>query len=455
MGLLRQQLWRFGNTVAGSRAWQCYQEFLRLGGGPPEKLAELSSRRLERLLAHAVREVPYYRERCRGANRLQDFPILTKAAIRDHFFELMTPALAAAYPDAGGGYGWVAVQTGGTSGMPTTVIHGPAFRDYGRAARAYSQFLCGFPPGTPYLRLWGSMKDIQQMRESFVQRAQRWVAGETLLNAFRMDRDRMRRYLDILSQSSARHLMAYVDCAAELARFARTAGIRVRPLASIMACAGTVTEEVRRLLEETFGGRVHNNYGSRDCSAMACECSEGGLHVYTNHVVLEVVDDAGAPLPAGESGRILVTLLHNDEFPLIRYEIGDVGALESRPCRCGSAFPRLARLEGRVQEWIRTPGGTYLSPVYLRHLVGVVHNPGIVRRFQLVQETPVEFLLRLELEPGTDEEIYRRVAARLSEGLQSVLGQDCRLRVRRESRIEEEASGKFLYVVRRQEGICA
>jgi phenylacetate-CoA ligase len=454
MSFLRQQLWRFGNTLAGSRAWQCYQEFLRLGSGSPETLSELSKRRLERLVAHAVREVPYYREHSRSANRLEDFPILTKRAIREHFFELMTPALAAAYPRRGGGYGWVAVQTGGTSGVPTTVVHGPTFRDYGRAARAYSQTLCGFPPGTPYLRLWGSMKDIQQMGESLVQRAQRWVAGETLLNAFRMDRDRMRGYLDRLSQSRARHLMAYVDCAAELARFARSAGIRVRPLASIMACAGTVTEDVRRLLEDTFGGRVHNNYGSRDCSAMACECSEGGLHIYTNHAVLEVVDDSGAPLPAGASGRILVTLLHNYEFPLIRYEIGDVGALEAKPCRCGLAFPRLARVEGRVQERIRTPAGTYLSPVYVRHLVGVVHNPGLVRRFQLVQETPVEFLLRLELEPGTDDEAYRRVAARLVEGLQSVLGQECRIRLRRESRIEEEASGKFLYVVSRQERVC-
>lgn len=445
---LRRQIWRLAHAFIGSRAWDCYQEFLRLGEGASERLRRLSEERLERLLRHAARHVPYYRD-LRGvrADDLASFPILTKDDVRRHFRHLMSPELAARYPRRGRGYSWAEVQTGGTSGVPTTVIHDREFRDFGRAARLYSQYLCGFPYGTPYFRLWGSMKEIAEVRESRLQRVLRRVSAETLLNAFRMDPERMRAYLARINASRVRHMMAYVDCAAELARFARRQGIPVRGLDSIMACAGAVTEDVRRLLAETFGARVHNNYGSRDCSAMACECASGGLHIYANHVYLEVVDEAGRPVPAGQTGRLLVTLLNNYHFPLIRYQIGDVGALSESQCRCGLAWPLLDRVEGRIEELLHTPSGAYLSPVYVRHLVGVVHNPGIVRRFQLVQQDRRNYLLRLEVDEQAGAEVYAGVASALVRDLAAVLGADCRVRVQREERIEEAASGKFRYVV--------
>lgn len=449
---LRQQIWRLGHGLIGSRAWDRYQEFLRLGEGPPDRLRRLAEERLERLLRHAARQVPYYRDVAGAqAGDLARFPILSKDDVRRHFHRLMSPELAARYPQRDRGYSWIPVQTGGTSGVPTTVIHDREFRDFGRAARLYSQYLCGFPYGTPYFRLWGSMREIAEVRESRLQQAVRWLAAETLLNAFRMDPQRMRAYLERINASQVRYLMAYVDCAAELARFARREGIPVRPLEAIMACAGAVTEDVRRLLAETFGARVHNNYGSRDCSAMACECASGGLHIYANHVFLEVVDESGRPLPPGATGRILVTLLNNYSFPLIRYEIGDAGSLAPSPCRCGLAWPLLDRVEGRLEEFLHTPSGAYLSPVYVRHLVGVVHNPGIVRRFQLVQQSRRDYLLRLEVDEQAEAGLYASVSAALARDLEAVLGGNCRVRVRREGRIEEAASGKFRYVVSERE----
>lgn len=448
MRSLRQQIWRLGHAFIGSRAWDCYQEFLRLGEGDSERLRRLSEERLERLLRHAARHVPYYRDRIgvRGDD-IAGFPVLSKDDVRRNFRQLMSPELAVRYPERNRGYSWTEVQTGGTSGVPTTVIHDRRFRDFGRAARLYSQYLSGFPYGTPYFRLWGSMREIAEIGESRLQRALRWLSAETLLNAFRMDPGRMRAYLAQINASPVRHMMAYVDCAAELARFARREGIPVRGLDSIMACAGAVTEDVRRLLAETFGARIHNNYGSRDCSAMACECASGGLHIYTNHVYLEVVDESGRPVPAGQTGRLLVTLLNNYDFPLIRYQIGDVGALARSQCRCGLAWPLLDRVEGRIEELLYTPSGAYLSPVYVRHLVGVVHNPGIVRRFQLVQQDRRDYLLRLEVDEHAGPEMYASVASALVRDLEAVLGADCRVRVRREERIEEAASGKFRYVV--------
>ncbi len=423
----------------GSHAGARYRDFLRWETLAPDALRREEASRLAALLTHAVRQVPYYRDRVTGtAPALSDFPILTKAEVRAHFDALADPAAP-----HGRGYGALPVKTGGSTGEPTTVIHDAAFRDAGRASRLYSQRLCGFPFGTPYHRLWGSMAEVNQMRDSLAARLTRRLAGETLWNAFRLSDEDCRRFLDDLRRRGARHVMAYVDALDQVARYAEAHG-GAPALASIMCCAGTVTEDIRARLVRVFGARVHNKYGSRECSDLVCACEHGGLHVYTPHVVLEIVDDAGAPCPPGRTGRVLVTLVGNRTFPLIRYDIGDCAAwADAAPCPCGRPFPRLAALEGRAVEFLRAADGAYVSPVYIRHLIGVVHNPGVIRRFQLTQHDRTRFTLRVE---AAGAEPARAAARALIErDLRAVLGAALNLDWQEVATLPDPPQGKFLY----------
>src|SRR4029077_5114835 len=109
-------------------------------------------------------------------------------------------------------------------------------------------------------------------------------------------------------------------------------------------------------------------------------------------------------------------------FPLIRYEIGDVGALSADSCRCGRVFPMFESVEGRNVEFLRSTEGAYVSPVYIRHLIGVVHNPGLIKRFQLEQNSVEEFELKCELERGHGAAEVRDVFDRIARDLKAVLG---------------------------------
>src|SRR5258707_8347716 len=132
------------HKAIGSRVHQYYEEMLRLERSSVQELKALQSERIETLLKHAVKNVPYYRERIKtqGSVGLSDFPMLTKEDTREHFQELMTPEVNLEYQSkkGGRGYSWVKVQTGGTTGMPTTVIHDAEYRDRGRAGRLYSLY---------------------------------------------------------------------------------------------------------------------------------------------------------------------------------------------------------------------------------------------------------------------------------------------------------------------------
>jgi phenylacetate-CoA ligase len=45
---------------------------------------------------------------------------------------------------------------------------------------------------------------------------------------------------------------------------------------------------------------------------------------------VEILDEKGAVLPYGEKGRIVITSLFNKAHPFIRYDIGDIGALDEK-----------------------------------------------------------------------------------------------------------------------------
>jgi hypothetical protein len=86
-----------------------------------------------------------------------------------------------------------------------------------------------------------------------------------------------------------------------------------------------------------------------------------------------------------------------------------------------------------------------VSPVYARHLIGVVHNPGFLKRFQLLQEGVGRFLLLVEVPSHIAPDAFDRFERRVRRDLHTVLGQRADLEVRRTSAIPGGDSEKFLY----------
>lgn len=448
---MRRMVYFAAQRLRGSKVAEYYREFLDLQRRSPTELQALQEFRLAETLRQARECSPFY-QALRGADArdLKTFPILTKDLIRDNFERFMSPQLLKEYQNGRSGwrYGWLLVKTGGSTGIPTSVIRTVEYRDRSRASRLYGLYLCGFPVGTPHFRLWGSMRDINQMRDSILQRFGQWVLNGKLLNAFQMSESDMHSYITQLNEAHIDHMMAYTDAAHELARFCRKNSLRVRPLSSLMACAGTVTEDFRSTFTEVFHSRIHNWYGSRDCGGMACECEQGGLHIFTNNVLIEIVDDQGNPLPFGQTGRILVTLLANRDFPIIRYEIGDQGSLSNARCDCGRPFPLFHSLSGRSVEFLLTNQRAYVPPEFVIHLIGVVHNPGVLRRFQLTQDSLFDYTLQFQIERGANPVTLANCLAAIDHDLKAVFGSESSIQYRQVEVIPPSASGKFLYTRR-------
>lgn len=86
--------------------------------------------------------------------------------------------------------------------------------------------------------------------------------------------------------------------------------------------------------------RIASVIGANDGGQIAFQCSRmrGSLHhAVDDFNYLEVVDDAGRPVPAGAPGRLVLTSLLKYAYPLIRYDFGDRGRILPKRCPCGRA----------------------------------------------------------------------------------------------------------------------
>jgi phenylacetate-CoA ligase len=457
---VRRSLYFGLQRAIGSRVGSAWGQFQRWACYSPAELEEAVARQLGTLLDQSVARSPYYRGL--GLSRrpaepvlefLGRFPVLSRKLVRDRFTDLVVEDRRAELtsPDsvAPRRYDWVVVKTGGTTGLPTSVVHDPTMRDWGRASRLFAARQCGYPLGTPYFRLWGAEQDLLNTELKLPLRVQRALLGEIPMNAFRVKpEDLKRHHATLLAHPEVASLMAYVDSAVSLADFIRKHDLPRPRLRTIMACAGTVTDQWRHLLQDTFGAEVFDKYGSRDCAEIACECAaHAGLHVYSPTVFVEVVDDDGKVCPPGRTGRVLVTLLRNALFPMIRYEIGDLAQwAEPGACSCGLAWPRLKHLEGRADDMLLLADGTRLSSAFIRHFVGVSLNRQLIEQWQFEQAALGQFTFRYV--PAARAGLAENVA-RIRDGFHLVLGRTVAIELREVAEIPPSPTGKIRWIINR------
>jgi phenylacetate-CoA ligase len=115
---------------------------------------------------------------------------------------------------------------------------------------------------------------------------------------------------------------------------------------------------------------VLDHYGQDEKVGFVLECRAGTYHRIVEYGVLEVVDDAGEPVAPGAEGHLVWTGLVNPAMPLVRYRIGDQGALGAgSPCPCGVAYPPVAPTLTRTGDSLRLAGGRRVSPRLLNQLL--------------------------------------------------------------------------------------
>lgn len=200
--------------------------------------------------------------------------------------------------------------------------------------------------------------------------------------------------------------------AAIVAQFER-AGQRLPQLRSVRTLSETVPARLREDTQRVLGVGIEDIYTSQEFGVMATQCPEHGSYHVSETILLEVVDDAGRPCSAGETGRILVTDLVNYITPLVRYEIGDYAEVGG-PCPCGRGLPTIRRFLGRERNLVLLPDGTRHWPLVGFHRWDEVHT---VRQFQFIQLDRQTILAKLSSPSRPTLEQEAQLTTMIQEGL--------------------------------------
>lgn len=157
----------------------------------------------------------------------------------------------------------------------------------------------------------------------------------------------------------------------------------------MITSAEILSAQMRKTIEEAFRCPVFDHYGAREIGVIASACEEYcGYHLTAKNVVMEIIRN-GEPVVAEESGVILLTGLHNHGMPLIRYKIGDIGALSQEICNCGHGLPLMRSIEGRESQIlvVRDKGSkmVLLDTSIIEYIMFHLRSP--LESYRLIQES--------------------------------------------------------------------
>jgi phenylacetate-coenzyme A ligase PaaK-like adenylate-forming protein len=166
-------------------------------------------------------------------------------------------------------------------------------------------------------------------------------------------------------------VITYAGVGAMLAEEQLQGRLHIEP-SLVVVGSEVLTEDAEQRMADAWGIRPCNVYAATEAPPIALSSSErGGLHIFEDFVILEVVDEHGRAVPAGTPGhKVLLTNLVNRAQPLIRYELSDSLTMADGPDSSGLPYLPIERVDGRNDDILRFPaaggGEAVLHPFRLR-----------------------------------------------------------------------------------------
>ena len=421
---------RFGpHFRATLAAWE------RSGAGPLEYLHELQRARLVGLVERARTYAPHYRDlplpsRAGDPRRaieqtLASLPVLDKQEYRadpDSFVCRDVPERAR-----------IRGKTSGTTGSALPLWYSRAsvaeeFACIWRQRRAF-----GVRRGDPNLTFNGQIIVPFDDDDPPFWRTNHY-GRQTLFSLYHMKPENLSAYVEGIHTRPARWAQGYPSSLFLVARALLDAG---RPLpAGHLKAVFTSSESLlafqRDTIERGFGAPVRDRYGVSELAVSMTECAEGRLHVDMEFglVELEVEEET----EEFERGELIVTGFANDVTPFLRYRVGDIGTRAKRPCPCGRPGDSFLEVDGRVEDYVRTPDGRLVG-----RLDHIFKEQLAVAEAQILQERSDSIEVRLVRRPEYDAAAERG----LLKEFRTRLGDEIAIHLRYVDVIPREANGKF------------
>lgn len=373
--------------------------------------AEIEAYQLERLnetWAHAVQHVSYYRRLTERENlpqrfaNLQEFcatvPILPKSAVRaDRMQFLSDMALPGRWK-----------YTGGSTGIPTTFYR--SNDAHLRMLRARYRFyqMWNVDIFDRWAYLWGHAASfapgIKGLKDRLLTPVKDRLRNRIRLSAYDLGKEDLRRHLERIAAFKPAAIYTYSTAGYLLALEAEEIGFQCDSLKLVKLTSEPVHDYIADAAQRAFGVPAINEYGSIECGFIAGQWPDRTLRIREDEVLLETV--------ARDDGRfdIIVTVLGNASFPLIRYQIDDVS--DGPIVYPDRGFAILHNLAGRHIDLVLTRSGRKLHGIIFED---VLEKYSAFRRWRVHQDLSGNISVLIENVREVEQEVLTKITNKLEQ----------------------------------------
>jgi phenylacetate-CoA ligase len=292
-------------------------------------------------------------------------------------------------------------QTSGTTGPPLRVLDTAEDWAWWRSLFADTLAVTGVRPGDrvalafsfgPHVQFWAAKAGLEEVGAMAIplggmtsaQRLQ--TIAEVEATALMCTPTYALRLCEVATEERLEHALASVErviCTGE-------------PGASLPA--------VRGRIEDSLGARCYDHAGLTEAGPFGYPCTEGGgLHVYEDDFICEILDDALRPVKLGGRGELVLTPLRRTGFPVLRYRTGDVVVRAEDHCPAGHRHRWLpGGIVGRTDDMV-VIRGMNVYPSSIEEAVRGVRGAGEFRiTFYSERSGMDEVKLEVELPAGSE-----------------------------------------------------
>lgn len=378
-----------------------------------EKKREWVLQRLRFTVRRAAQETVYYRELFNrvGFDPQADFsfkdfsmlPVLEREDTHRAGKNLVSPFVPASQLRKD--------STGGSTGAPTEVWLGPEETGWRKSGTESFMQRIGAPAGTRTGLLWGHHLD-PVANDSLLERFHAFESNTRWFDCFRLSPEALEQYHLQFERLRPACIIAYASALGHLAQHILERGHRPGyPTRCFVTGAEKLLPEHREAIERAFNRPVHERYGGRDVGGMGFQLTPAQTLDYeidwANLLMEPETDEPYSP--------ILITKLHADAMPMLRYRVGDMGRFPQGSSPGHPTFV-LHEVIGREVDRIWLPDGRWITGLQMPHMM----KGYPVREFMLVQRSDYSIELNVVPRNGFGEDTRRSILAAVEANLPSL-----------------------------------
>jgi phenylacetate-CoA ligase len=350
----------------------------------PEKTQHIRQRHLDNILSHSKETTPFY-QKLSELNSLSDFPVTNKQIINTNYEAFISQPFKKKKNRT--------VLTSGSTGAPLKIIQDKNKIHRNTADTIYFSELAGYKLGYKllFLRHWNTYYKKSRVKN--------WLQNIIPIEVLNLNPNEIKSLIkDLENDPSTKSCLGFPSAFEQICKYLDN--IKSPPIdakiRAIIGMAEGLNDYTKHRMSHYFNAPMVSRYSNMENGILAQQETNDTLNFKINWASyhMEILNlESDIPVNPGEKGRIVVTDLFNYAMPLIRYDTGDIGAIDSQ-----SSPPTLKSVEGRQTDIIYNTKGDIVSSFIMTNIVHYKE----MHQIQLIQESAKTYTLKVNGAVTTD-----------------------------------------------------